>query len=209
MCGSAVLTTAMSSISIAVARQTTASVPVLLNISVSLRLVSSLGQVVEGGRRAEDLGAVLGEQPNELGHRRHHRLRRGLGARYGDTEGDEELLGAGGADRHQHPCTLGTDEVGVGDTAGDEAVVARLEFDPVITREHRDLALEDVERFVRVVMDVDRRPTSTRLVHHELREGVAGLTGTSLGGDSAALPPDVGETVAGGEAVRLCGDGGC
>src|SRR5262245_31594529 len=98
MCGSAVLTTAMSSISIAVARQTTASMPGLLNIcALSVRLVSTLRQVVKRGRRAEDLRAVGGEQANQLGHRRHHCLRRGLGARDGDAERDEELLGAGGA----------------------------------------------------------------------------------------------------------------
>src|SRR5262245_5908774 len=101
MCESAVFTTAMSSISIAVARQTTASVPRLLKLVLEVdRLMSrspfgrrprvegraALGQVVEGGRRSEDLGAVAGEQACHLGHRRHDSVAGRLGGHDGNTE---------------------------------------------------------------------------------------------------------------------------
>src|SRR5579862_219484 len=85
MCGSAVFTTAMSSINIAVARQTTARVPGLLNILVSFGSSRS-GQVVEQRRRTEDLDAVLREQARHLRQRRHDRVRRRLGAGDGDAE---------------------------------------------------------------------------------------------------------------------------
>src|SRR5262249_54813698 len=91
------------------------------------------------------------------------------------------------------------------DAARDEEVVARLEVDPLVAGEHRDLALENVERLVLVVVDVDRRRTSPRLVHHELGERVAGLLGAGLARDTAALPPGVREAVARGEAVELSG----
>ena len=88
---------------------------------------------------------------------------------------------------------------------GAEAVVACLEVDPLVADEHGDLALEDVERLVLVVMDVEGRPAAARVVDLELRERVAGLVGARLDGDSAGLPPDVGEALAGGEAVGLGG----
>src|SRR2546428_12238241 len=90
--------------------------------------------------------------------------------------------------------------------AGAEAVVACREVDPLAADEHGDLALEDVERLVLVVMDVEGRPTAARVVDLELRERVAGLVRTRLYGDSAGLPPDVGEALAGGKAIGLGGD---
>src|SRR5947207_14774019 len=119
MLGSAVLTTAMSSISIAVATQTSASVPVLLNILGLLELV-------ERRRRADNVAAVACEQAGHLVHGRHHRVGRRRVVAGGDSELDEELLDSRGADRRQHAPALGADDVGVGDSPWGEAVVPRL-----------------------------------------------------------------------------------
>src|SRR6266566_2155506 len=165
--------------------------------------VSKLGEVAEGGRGAEDLGAVGCEQARHLGHRRHHHVGRGLGAGDRGTEGDEELLDPRRADRREDACALRVDDVGVRDVAWGEEEVARGDVDPLVADEESELALEDVERLVLVVVDVQRGPAAARVVDLDLREGVAGLGAGDLDGDSAGLPPDIGEALARRDAVGL------
>src|SRR5262249_19014826 len=86
-----------------------------------------------------------------------------------------------------------------------EAVVACREVDSLVADEHGDLAFEDVEGLVLVVVDVEGWPAAAWVVDLELREGVAGLLGACFDGDAAGLPPDVGEALPGGEAIRLGG----
>jgi DNA-binding transcriptional LysR family regulator len=65
-----------------------------------------------------------------------------------------------------------------------EEEIARGEVDPLITDLERDLALEDVERLVLVVMNVQGRPGLTRVVDLDLRKRAAGTAG--LDGEAAA-----------------------
>ena len=92
------------------------------------------------------------------------------------------------------------------DPAGAEEVVACREVDALIADLNGDLALEDVERLVLVVVQVQGRAAAARVVGLDLRERVARLGAGNLDGDAAALPPDVGEALALRDAVRL-GDG--
>src|SRR5205823_3644603 len=159
----------------------------------------------ERGRGAEDLGAVGCEQARHLGHWRHHHVGRGFGAGDWGAEGDEELLDPRGADRREEACALRADDIGVRDVARGEEEVARGDVDPLVADEESELALKDVERFVLVVVDVQRGPAAARVVDLDLREGVAGLGAGDLDGDSAGLPPDVGEALARSDAVGLGG----
>src|SRR5437867_2997306 len=68
-----------------------------------------------------------------------------------------------------------------------------------------EVALEDVEGLVLVVVDVQRGPAAARVVDLDLREGVAGLGAGDLDGDPAGLPPDIGEALARRDAVGLGG----
>ena len=145
------------------------------------------------------------EQARHRGHWRHHHVGRGLGAGDWGAEGDEELLDPCGADRREEACALRADDVGVRDVARGEEEVARGDVDPLVADEERELALEDVERFVLVVVDVQRGSAAARVVDLDLREGVAGLGARDLDGDSAGLPPDVGEALARREAMGLGG----
>jgi hypothetical protein len=63
----------------------------------------------------------------------------------------------------------------VSDTAAAEAAVAGVEVDPLVADEDGDLALEDVERLVLVVVQVPGRPAAARVVGLDLRKRVAGL----------------------------------
>ena len=92
------------------------------------------------------------------------------------------------------------------DPARAEEVVARGDVDPLVPDEERDLTVEDVERLVLIVMQVQGRPAAARVVDLDLRERVAGLGTACLDGEAAALPPDVGEALAGRDAIGL-GDG--
>ena len=87
------------------------------------------------------------------------------------------------------------------DAAGAEEVVAGLEVDPLLADEDGDLALEDVERLVLVVVQVQGRPAAARVVGLDLRKRVAGLGTACFDGDPAALPPDVGEALSRCDAV--------
>src|SRR5206468_1670554 len=160
-----------------------------------------LGEVAERGRGAEDLGAVGCEQARHLGHRRHHHVGRGLVAGDWGAEGDEELLDPRGADRREDACALRAHDIGVRDVAGGEEEVARGDVDPLVADEERELALEDVESLVLVVVNVQRGPAAARVVDLDLREGVAGLGAGDLDGDPAGLPPDIGEALARRDAV--------
>jgi hypothetical protein len=92
-----------------------------------------------------------------------------------DAQADEDLLDTSGAGRHEHSCALRADDVGVRDVPRGEEKAPRGDIDPVIADEERDVALEDVERLLLVVMKVQRRPTATRVVDLDLREGVTDL----------------------------------
>ena len=81
------------------------------------------------------------------------------------------------------------------DPARGEAVVAGAEVDPLAADE-RDLALEDVERLVLVVVDVQGRSAAARVVGPIWRDGRRSRA-ARLDGDAAGLPPDVGEALAG------------
>ena len=61
------------------------------------------------------------------------------------------------------------------DLAGAEAVVAGVEVDPLVADEEGDLTLEDVERLVLVVVQVQGSPAAARVVGLDLRKRVAGL----------------------------------
>ena len=61
------------------------------------------------------------------------------------------------------------------DLAGCEEEVACLEVDALVADDDGHLALEDVERLVLVVVQVQRRPAAVRVVGLDLRERVAGL----------------------------------
>jgi hypothetical protein len=90
----------------------------------------------------------------------------------------------------------------VSDAARAEEVVAGFEVDPLVAHEDGDLALEDVERLVLVVVQVQGRPAAAWVVGLDLRERVAGLGTTCFDGDATALPPDVGEALSGCDAFR-------
>ena len=89
------------------------------------------------------------------------------------------------------------------DVAGGEEEVARGDVDPLVADEGRELALEDVEGLVLVVVDVQGGSAAARVVDFDLREGVVGLGAGDLDGDSAGLPPDVGEALARSDPVGL------
>ena len=92
------------------------------------------------------------------------------------------------------------------DVARREEVVAGAEVDPLAADEDGDLALDDVERLVLVVVDMQRSGGAARVEVLDLRECVTGLGTARLDGHPAGLPPEVGEAFAGGNAVRLAGD---
>jgi len=129
------------------------------------------------------------EQACHLGHRRHHHVGRGLGAGDRGTEGDEELLDPRGGDRREDARALRADDVGVRDVARAEEEVARSDVDPLVADEERDLALEDVERLVLVMVDVQRRSTAARVVDLDLCERIVGFGAGDLDGDATGLPP--------------------
>ena len=108
-----------------------------------------------------------------------------------------------GADRCEHASTLGADDVRVRDPARRKRVVVGAEVDPLAADENRDLAVENVERLVVVVVDVHRSRGTARVVGDELGEATAGLVGAGLDGQAAGLPPDVGKALICGDAVRL------
>ena len=93
--------------------------------------------------------------------------------------------------------------MGVGDVSGGEAVVTWMQVDPLVADEDCHLALEDVVRLVLVAVDVARSRVAARAGDLDLRERVAGLGAACLDGHPAGLPPDVGETLAGCDAVGL------
>src|SRR5947209_16243075 len=162
---------------------------------------SNLGEVVERERRTEDLAAVAREQAHYLVHRRQDRICRGLGARDRNAVADEELFDPCGAGGDEHARALRADDVGVSDLAGAEEEVACREVDALVADLDCDLALEDVERLVLVVMEVEGRPAAARVIGLDLRERVAGLGAVDLDGDAAALPPDVGGALSGRDAI--------
>ena len=82
------------------------------------------------------------------------------------------------------------------DAAGAEEVVAGPEVDPLIADLDRDLALEDVERLVLVVVQVQGGPAAARVFGLDLGKRVVSLGTACFDGDPAALPPDVGEALA-------------
>jgi hypothetical protein len=57
--------------------------------------------------------------------------------------------------------------------------------------------------FVLVVVDVQRGRGATRVFGLDLGEAAAGLFAAGLDGKATRLPPDVGESLAGCDAVRL------
>ena len=77
------------------------------------------------------------------------------------------------------------------DVARGEEEVARGDVDPLVADEERELALEDVERFVLVVVDVQRRAAAAGhklLGHHH---ATAGLGAVGLDGREAPEEPEV------------------
>src|SRR5438128_4877873 len=170
---------------------------------------SAVEQIAELGRRAGDLAPIGGEPLSELLGRGKDGPGRRLGAvdRYAHL--DEELFEPGRAEGHEHAGPLGADEVGVRNAGGDEGEVARRRIDPLSVREDGDLAFEDVEGLVLLVVDVKRRGGAARIVHLDLREAATGLCAARLDGDSAGLPPDLAEALSRGDAVGLGKRFGC
>ncbi len=119
-------------------------------------------RVVERERRAEDVAAVACEQAHQLVHRRHDRIGRLLGAGDGNTQRDEELFHPSGTGRDEHAGAIRAHDVGVRDATRAEEEVAGVEVDPLLAHEHGDLTLEDVERLVLVVVDMEGGSAATR-----------------------------------------------
>jgi hypothetical protein len=104
----------------------------------------------------------------QLVHRRHNRVGRGFGACGGNAQVDKKLFDPCRAGRDEHACALRPDDVGVSDLARAEEVLACIEVDPLLADEDGDLTLEDVERLVLVVVQMQGRPGAARVVGLDL-----------------------------------------
>ena len=103
---------------------------------------------------------------------------------------DHDLLevAAGGADE-QHPAAFVADRVAVRDVARAEGVVAGADLERLLADLDRRRALEDAERLVLAVMDVQRRLGPGRLGHLDDRHLPAGVGPCRPDHGEAAEPP--------------------
>jgi len=88
-----------------------------------------------------------------------------------------------------------------------ERVVSGGEVDSLVADLDGDVAVEDVEGLVLVVVDVQGRRRPTRIVGLGLGKAAARLGAAGLDSQATGLEPDVGDAFAGGDVIRL-GDGG-
>jgi hypothetical protein len=100
----------------------------------------------------------------------------------------------------------------VGHAARPEHVVAGARVDPVLADERRDLAVDHVERLVRVVVDVDGGGGSARVADQQLHQAPlasrAGRLDRVAADARAVRPPEVGDALVPGEVRGLLGGGG-
>ena len=77
------------------------------------------------------------------------------------------------------------------DAVGDEDEIALRSVDALASGEDGQLAADDIEGLVLVMMRVQRRRAAKRVVDLDLREAPAGLGAARLHAHASGLPPDV------------------
>ena len=104
----------------------------------------------------------------------------------------DEGLEAGRGGGHEPAGAAIADTQGVRDAARREDALAGTQDVRLVARPQRELALEDVEALVVVVVDVQRRVVAGGAGRLEQGEGTVGLLGGDVDVDAVVQEPDVG-----------------